>query len=349
MSDKEQAGGEEAAGPTTFDEAVDRLAAQFEGQSEETKPEAEAAEDPQTANPKTDKDDEEAGSPDEDQAEASEADDADGEADPEDEDDQAEEQSDFVGDDALVRLEDGTETTLGELKRGSMLQADYTRKTQELADQRKATQEAYDKVVNDYIPGIVERLKVASELIQFVQPQPPSRDLRYSDPTEFQLQMDEYREAMADYEQRVAAIQQGLQQTDDIKGTKTGMDLTEARRQLREAIPELNDKDKAPSVVNGIAEAAQAVGFTAEEIGAWQDPRIARLAHLAARARKLEKAKPQVAKKTEGKPPVQKPGKRPSRKEQSRQAYQEQKKRLRQTGSVDDAVEALMKGGFVSE
>ena len=45
------------------------------------------------------------------------------------------EQGRFVADNAKVRLPDGTVTTIAELKQGSLRQADYTRKTMELAEQ----------------------------------------------------------------------------------------------------------------------------------------------------------------------------------------------------------------------
>lgn len=43
-----------------------------------------------------------------------------------------------IGDDAKIKLADGTEITIAELKKGYMMQADYTRKTQALAEERKA-------------------------------------------------------------------------------------------------------------------------------------------------------------------------------------------------------------------
>ena len=44
-----------------------------------------------------------------------------------------------LSDDTLVTLNDGTETTLSELKSGQLRQSDYTKKTQALAEERKAT------------------------------------------------------------------------------------------------------------------------------------------------------------------------------------------------------------------
>lgn len=340
----EQAGGE--AGPISMEQAVDRLAAQLEGQSETTKPEPQA-EDNETE-PDDVGDEETDGSPEEDQAaesEASESEDDDGS---DEGDDDAERQS--FTDETTIRLDDGTETTLGELKRGSMLMADYTRKTQEVAEQRRQLEETLNQL-NGYAPAILERLHVADQLAQFAMPQPPSEDLRYSDPVEYSLQRQDYQAAMADYENRVAMIRQGIQETTGLQqgaqqyqGTQS---LEEGRQKLREAIPELNDPNKAQGVVNDILSVAERVGFSRDEVTGWRDPRIAQLAHLAARAAKLDSSKPKVAKKTDGKPPVQKPGKRQGASDKKRMAYENQRKRLAKTGSADDAVEALLAGGYV--
>lgn len=51
-----------------------------------------------------------------------------------------------LNDDAKVRLKDGTEVTLGELREGGLRRDDYTKKTQELADQRRELEEQREKI-----------------------------------------------------------------------------------------------------------------------------------------------------------------------------------------------------------
>lgn len=340
----EQAGGN--AGPMSVDEAVDRLAGQLEGQSARTKPEA-PAEDNETEPDDVGEEDTD-GSPEGDQAAGSEASESEEDDGSDEGDDDAEGQS--FADDTTVRLDDGTETTLGELKRGSMLMADYTRKTQELAEHRRQLEDTLQQL-NGYAPAILERLQVADQLAQFAMPQPPDEELRYSDPVEYSLQRQDYQAAMADYENRVALIRQGIQETMSLQhGAQQyqgAQSLEEGRKKLREAIPELNDPNKAQGIVNDILSVAEHLGFSREEVSAWRDPRIAQLAHLAARAAKIDGLKPKVAKKTDGKPPVQKPGKRQGANDKKRLAYENKRKRLAQTGSVDDAIETLLAGGMV--
>lgn len=100
---------------------------------------------------------EEAATDDEDvegEAEVEDAEDGDGEdteddeADGEegDEGDEGSSESAALDDDAKVTLKDGTETTIGELREGALRRDDYTRKTQELAEQRKELEQDREKI-----------------------------------------------------------------------------------------------------------------------------------------------------------------------------------------------------------
>lgn len=55
-----------------------------------------------------------------------------------------------VADDATYRLPDGTEVSGAELRNGLLRQADYTRKTQEVADQRREVEDLYTRMADWY-------------------------------------------------------------------------------------------------------------------------------------------------------------------------------------------------------
>lgn len=67
-------------------------------------------------------------------------------------------------DESKVILKDGTETTLGELREGALRRDDYTRKTQELAEQRKELEQQREKIdrftaaFDDDPVGVLEKL-----------------------------------------------------------------------------------------------------------------------------------------------------------------------------------------------
>jgi hypothetical protein len=84
-------------------------------------------------------------------------------------------------DDTKFTLADGVETTLGELRSGSMMRADYTRKTQEAARER----EAFAKEKADF-----ETAKTAAEaeLAQLAEKIVAQRDARGLDTSQQQLE-----------------------------------------------------------------------------------------------------------------------------------------------------------------
>lgn len=326
-------------GPLTVDEAVDRLMA--EAPQDEDKPEPEGDDTPDEADAEDDATEDE-DSPDEDQADSEDDDDAEDDAD--DETDQAGEQSKYVDDAAKVLL-DGEEVSIADLKAGAMRHADYTRKTQEIAERGKRYEEDLSKL-GEYSGQIVQTLTLANELVKFAEPQPPSHDLKDMDPVAWGNAMHDYRMAKEQYDAVVQRVRQGLSQTKEVTDANANVADAKtweaARKKLREAVPDLNDPKKAPAVQQAVWEIAQKVGFDADEVKGWKDPRIAHLAVLASQALKLEQAKPKASKKIEGKPPVQKPGKRVSSKEGRRRNFDATMKRLASTGSENDAIEALM-------
>jgi hypothetical protein len=343
MSDANAAGGEAPSGPMTDDQAIAALASL----DADDDPVEETTEKPGKA------------SGDEAESDEADADEADGSAehqpesdeaeaedeDPGDADDQAEEQSSVIGDDTKVELPDGAKVALKELKQGYLRQQDYTRKTQELGNDRKAARQLIDQL-NGYAPAIIERLQLADGLVQYAMPKPPPQEMRDTDPVGYMDLKDRYQEAMADFSQRVQAIREGMQGIQGINSAHsqilTAEELANARERLREILPDLNDAKKAPAIKAKVAAAAKRVGFKAEDIDTWTDPRLVHLAYLANRALALDEAKPKVAKKVEGKSPVAKPGQRPNKGGSDKQLeYARTMKRLRATGSGEDAVKAL--------
>lgn len=99
--------------------------------------------------------------------------------DPEDDaEDQPDEAPQEAAEDAVVKLPDGEETTVGELIRGQLRQADYSRKTAEVAEQRRSVEAQAQRIAQ-----INERLIAGLESLI---PPPPDPSLAYSDARQFQ-------------------------------------------------------------------------------------------------------------------------------------------------------------------
>src|SRR5262245_13150684 len=78
----------------------------------------------------------------------------------------------FVSDDSKTRLEDGRVITLGELKRGTLLQSDYSRKTAEVAEERKAVQ-AYKAQLATVENALAQERETLALVVQAYLPKPP--------------------------------------------------------------------------------------------------------------------------------------------------------------------------------
>lgn len=344
----QEAGGEVASGPLTFDQALERLSGVID-QSTGTTGDDSDDEAQDTATPDTDNDAEDEAVAEGDDAE-DDAEDADEEADSEDDEDDAKGQSDVVPDTARVRLDDGTEVSIADLKRGSLLMRDYTQKTQEVAQERTQVRQMQDKL-HAYSQTILQQLQMANALAQYAAPQPPDERLQYDDPVHYLMLDRQYQAAVADFNQRLWSIRKGIEETQGVRSeaeqAMTAEQLEQAKAKLRESVPELNDPKRYHSIVNDIVATAEALGFSADEVKGWRDPRMGHAMYLAAKARKLEQGKPKAVSKTQGKPPVQRAGKQQSSKDQKRGQHAQTMKRLRKTGSQEDAINALLSGGHI--
>lgn len=257
------------------------------------------------------------------------------EADEADEADDEDEESDV--EDAIVELPDGEKLSLSEiadLKANGLRAADYTRKTTEIANERKAVEQTKAQYA--------ERLQFAESTLQkihqFVEgmiPPEPSLDMARADPGAFM-------EARAIREQAIAELTKLVTIGENVKSHKGGASEADAKafreaetKKLVETMPHLRDPVKKHAFDEAVAKTAADFGFSPEEIAATADHRILRLVHYARMGKRSEtnrnNAKRRVQTPTKGKA---KPSQAPAQTVQSRQAMQ----RLAKSGSYEDAL-----------
>lgn len=264
-----------------------------------------------------------------DEAEDDETDDEDVVSEDEADDDEAEED---VEDDPEVELTNGHKVPLSELTKGYMRQADYQRKTADVADQRKAV-EAKASQVDAIGQAAYQQLQQAQTLVSQLAFPAPSYDLAQSNPAQYQQEMALYHESQKLMGQVQAQHQQMLQhqqrQMEQLKA--------QHRKDLIETLPHLASPEAMQTFQSSVAKTAAEYGFTEQEIASTTDPRILRMvADLGARKVKATTAKNakrrvQRAKPVQGKPAVQSENKRTANLQ-----------RLRKSGSEEDAVKALL-------
>lgn len=287
--------------------------------------------------------DDEVQASDEDEAEIEGDPDEDGQSDDEDDKEPDSDQGRFVASNGKVKLPDGTVSTVAALIEGNLKERDYRQKTMGLADERRAFEEqssafkASEKQVN-------EQREYLSKLMESITPQPPDPSMMAEDPIGYMQAKDQY--------ERFVAHSQYLQQQMDLSRQQAEEETRkrqESKRQaewgaLQSKVPALRDQAKLKAFTDDIRSAAQSAGFSHDEIiqAVPYDHRMALVLQKAAKWDRLQANKPKVAERVRGRPPVQKSGKRLTPDAQRVRRAQDATNRLKETGSMDDAVAAYL-------
>lgn len=304
----------------------ERLAAVLSSPEESDTPEPEADLQPEEEGDAVVEDEVEADTETSDEAEDGQAEDEEGEADTEDDDAEASDD-----DQQLIEIE-GEKLPLEEVKLGYLRQADYTRKTQAVAEQRKAAEE--------------ERQYFASSLNSILTA--VGADIQRFENVDWERAAaenpDQYRQAKAAYEQSSQLFNGIRQQTEDfVQRTKQAQEKAlKAQAQesvaiLKTAIPGWNNELYAQ-----IGEYAQKeLGFNADEFNNIADHRAIQSIWKAMqydRGRKVT-----TEKKLKVAPTKTLSDKKASEAKivHNRKQMQKQREQLSRTGKVDDAVALL--------
>lgn len=224
----------------------------------------------------------------------------------------------------------GEKVALSELKLGYMRQADYSRKTQEVASRRKG----FDDMV-----GRVERsVNAVAQYLANQIPAAPDAQLAMTNPTEYVQRMAAHETAMA----QVNTLLTQAAEVQQVVGALTTEQRTELmateNAKLRDAFPQTSTAEGRKAFFEAAATAAKSIGYTDEEIGHAMDHRLFALAHYAGIGLQAMKAREKAKAKTQNVPPVVPPKARQQGNQASARRNQEGMKRLAKTGSIDDAL-----------
>ena len=267
-----------------------------------------------------------------------------GQAEEETEEEVEEEEYDLVNEEDLkytIKV-DGQEFEVGidELKSGYQRQADYTRKSQALAEQRKGT----EKIQSERMQLEQERQMYANGL-QMLQERQTAKlqefenvdwdTLKTEDPYAYMLKKDEYRDAqdkVNNVAEQGAIIQQ--EQHQSMQRAKAEFIQHEYAR-LVDALPEWNDKDS--TIKQDIRKYASSVGFRPEEINQLADHRSVLVIKKAMEFDKLTKKVAPKKKAVKTVPKVQKSGRGNSKEDTAVEQAKKKRARLRKSGRQQDA------------
>ena len=230
---------------------------------------------------------------------------------------------------------DGTdyEVTQDELIQGYQRNADYTRKTQELAVEKQQSSEFVERSKKD----VEAKLAQLTQLNQAAQAQLQEE---YAN-IDFEKLYDEDPVEAARLEHKMRKKHEQLaqvqQQTQQLQTQEFQKYLEEQQKQLNIKLPELSHPEKGQQFKKQMRDYLSSVGFNAQEIDSVYDHRYVMLVRDAMSYRNLQKAKPQIKKKAVNAPKVVKSGVSKSKGQQQAEAKRQQLSKLRKSGSVQDA------------
>jgi hypothetical protein len=223
------------------------------------------------------------------------------------------------------------EVTLDELQKGYMMQADYSRKTAEVSEKRKAL-EAKESQIN-------EKLSEAEQLIQFELDELKSEDmleLKEYDPESYWKKVEKVNAKAEKFKVKKQEQQEKLL-------AKKQKLLAEEREKLLNAVPDWAvDADRMQTESKELAETLATFGFSDAEIGAMSDHRMILLAREALKLKQLQGQKPQN--KLVKEPPKSiRPSTKPTKAQVQDSKTKEMRDRLRKSGGQKDAAALIRK------
>jgi|TARA_B100000315_G_scaffold160086_1_gene148615 hypothetical protein len=262
-------------------------------------------------------------------------------------DDQTEEEEDLLY--AVTVNGEEQEVTLDELLKGYSRQSDYTRKTQEISEQRKKAESVAqvwaaetDQIRNERqqymqtLQNIIDN--TGQNFDQFAMVDWDS--LKETNPIEYVTKREEYRELqerIQSMQHEQHAVQQ--KQAEDAKQLHA-QTLHQEHKLLVDALPEWGDPEKQREIGLGLRDYARNQGFADQEISDLVDHRSLLVLRKAMLYDKLNSSDIK-SKKLKNKPRVVRSGKGASKSSDKKSKRTKSMKRLKQTGHIDDAVTLL--------
>jgi len=225
--------------------------------------------------------------------------------------------------------EEVTEEDSEEERLAGLRQEDYTRKTKELAEQRKG--------VEALAEAFQERLEQAELVAQLEK-----EDLQSVENQEL-LEFDPkaYYEKKERIEAKEAQLAEMREERDLYAQQQKAERLASEQELVLPAIPQWVDQDTMMKEIPMMQKMWTDMGFTAEELDMYADHRLVVISRKAALYDQIMSAKPEEKKVTE-KPKSAQPGTTTTKEEKATQRSQAARNRLKETGKDQDALRVLL-------
>ena len=232
------------------------------------------------------------------------------------------------------------EVELDELIKGYQQGTDYTKKSQALAEQRKAieAERGHLEQVKQERQAYAQKLQALDSFLTQQHQGVDLEVLKETDPIGYavavaeQSQREKQLAVVRNEQQRIAQQQQAEQQA------SLQSHLRQESEKLVSLIPELATP-QGDAVRKQIRDYAKSVGWTDQELSSVYDSRAVQTLYKAMKYEQLQKSKPELNKKLQSAPKMMRSGTSvpQARSSQDKQVMQ----RLRETGKVADAAKAF--------
>jgi hypothetical protein len=236
------------------------------------------------------------------------------------------------------------EVTLEELQQGYSRTKDYTKKTQALAETRKAVEAERARIeeAKQLRDTYAQRLQVIEQMLNQPADNENLAELKESDPIGYAIKVAERSErekqlqAVQAEKQRIAQ-QQSQEQQEQLKNH-----LALEAQKLKEWIPEFRDEVKADLARKDIRAYAKSIGFSDQELANVYDARAVQTLYKAMQYEKLMKGKSVATKKVNDAPKTLRAG-NGGQVNAENDATKKQMQRLKQSGKKSDAAKLFEK------
>ena len=235
--------------------------------------------------------------------------------------------------------------SLDELLSGYSRQSDYTRKTQEIATDRKEMESLQQQYNSEVAKIQQERQQYMDTLTNIISNQGGELEkfanvdwdsLRESDPIEYVTTREQYREA----QERIQGLQQEqarAAQTQQAQMKQAQHEMLQVEKgKLVEALPEWGKPEKQKELAENLQSYAKEQGFTAEELNSLVDHRSVLVLLKAQKYDQLQKSNVK-SRKLKNKPKVIRAGTGATTRKTDKSKRTAQMKRLQGSGHIDDA------------
>ena len=261
----------------------------------------------------------------------------------EEEDEDSDEDEVQVEERKTFRVKAGGEekdVTLEELVSGYQKGDDYTKKSQTLAEQRKVM-EAEAKAIQEAQHLREEYQARLGQVSQILQQNDADysdlEQLKENDPIAYAVKVAEKTENT----KKMQVIQQEqarlAQESNQYRANQQAQFVAEQSKMLTEKVKEFSDPKKAEQIKNDIRSFGKSVGFSDIELSQVYDHRHVLILQKAMEYDKLQKANPGINKKLSNAPKMSKKGNKVAKTD----VYTKQKKRLKSSGKLTDAVDVF--------